>query len=75
MSKKIKNILDVKNAASKLLLKFQTGKITKDVLYAEGATLTIIFNEVMNNACDDDTFCHVKDAAGLLKAIKHFSTI
>ena len=44
MSKEIKNILDVKNAASKLLLKFQTGKITKDVLYAEGATLTIIFN-------------------------------
>lgn len=75
MTNKIKNILDVKNAASKLLLNFQTGKITKNDLYAEGATLTIIFNEIMNNACDDDTYCHVMDAAGLLQAIKHFSTI
>ncbi|EBZ6776871.1 hypothetical protein RU315_004623 [Salmonella enterica] len=75
MTNKIKNILDVKIAASKLLLKFQTGKITKNDLYSEGVTLTIKFNELMDNACDDDTYCHALDAAGLLNAIKHFSTI
>ncbi|HAI3605643.1 TPA: hypothetical protein HJM91_004708 [Escherichia coli] len=71
---KMQNIEDVKNAAHKILAKFQTGKITKDELYAEGCALTIQFNELMDSAASDPTYYLAKDTASLLHVIKHFAT-
>lgn len=71
---KIKKIADVKKSAHALIAKFQMGQITKDELYTSGVELTLIFNDLMDNAVSDPSYSEAKDTASLLNVIKHFST-
>ena len=48
--------------------------MSKNVLYAEGFTLTMHFNEAMNNASDDPAFSEIKNTAIALQLIKHLAT-
>ncbi|EHC1632044.1 hypothetical protein JTZ45_002507 [Escherichia coli] len=70
----MKTITEIKNEAQELLFKFKQGQISKNVLYAEGFTLTMHFNEAMNNASDDPAFFEIKNTAIALQLIKHLAT-
>ncbi|HHI5813746.1 TPA: hypothetical protein ACP6IZ_004379 [Escherichia coli] len=70
----MKTITEIKNEAQELLFKFKQGQISKNVLYAEGFTLTMHFNEAMNNANDDPAFSEIKNTAIALQLIKHLAT-
>ena len=75
----MKNFTDVMNAAHKLLAKFQTGKINKDELYAEGVEITrelrrlsskLTFEERQAAATDSEVLAIID----LIAVIKHFAT-
>lgn len=70
----MKTFTDIKAAASKLLAQYQTGKIDKDTLYAEGAALTIQFNELAGLFVDAGIEPDAEDAADFLKLIRDFAT-
>lgn len=70
--KTINTINDIRDAASAVIFKFQTGKISRDDLYQEGVNLTDKFNQLVSRGEGDQS--EAENTAGLLGLIKHFST-
>ena len=75
----MKTYTDVMNAAHKLLAKFQTGKINRDELYAEGVEITRHFQALTAELTFEErqaaaTDTEVQAIVDLLTAIKHFAT-
>lgn len=46
--KKLTTVTEIKDATSKAIFHFQTGKIDKINLYAAGVELTLRFNEIVD---------------------------
>lgn len=72
MMKTINTINDIRDAASAVIFKFQTGNISRDDLYQEGVNLTDKFNQLVSRGEGDQS--EAEKTAGLLGLIKHFST-
>ncbi|UFT95010.1 hypothetical protein [Pectobacterium carotovorum] len=66
------NFSDIKQSAHKLLLKYQSGNVSRDDLYSQGAELTLKFNSLVDRYSLN--FPHADDAAKLLYAVRHLST-
>ncbi|NIF24049.1 hypothetical protein [Candidatus Pantoea multigeneris] len=65
---------EMKAAASGLLTKFQTGKLSRDELYAQGSELTHRYNALVQAAGPDCNSQDADDTADLLFALRHFAT-
>ncbi|MGR6773639.1 hypothetical protein ACU36R_18735 [Pectobacterium brasiliense] len=66
------NFSDIKQSAHKLLLKYQSGNVSRDNLYSQGVELTLKFNSLVDRYSLN--FPHADDAAKLLYAVRHLST-
>ncbi|EIM6472259.1 hypothetical protein LNS37_004513 [Salmonella enterica] len=72
--KKLTTVTEIKDAASKAIFHFQTGKINKINLYAAGVELTLRFNEIVDEQKDKLEHNEAQEAADFLHVIKHMST-
>lgn len=70
--KTINTINDIRDTASAVIFKFQTGRISRDDLYQEGVNLTDKFNQLVSLGEGDQR--EAEKTADLLRLIKHFST-
>ncbi|EKY9814919.1 hypothetical protein RD279_004738 [Salmonella enterica] len=72
--KTLTTVTEIKDAASKAILHFQTGKINKDELYTVGVDLTLRFNKIVDEQKEKLEDNEAQEAADFLHAIKHMST-
>ncbi|HFW5273041.1 TPA: hypothetical protein ACIBWY_004169 [Salmonella enterica subsp. enterica serovar Bullbay] len=72
--KKLTTVTEIKDAASKAIFHFQTGKIDKINLYKTGVELTLRFNEIVDEQKDLQEDNEAQEAADFLYVIKHMST-
>ncbi|EAN2613844.1 hypothetical protein HX37_16640 [Salmonella enterica] len=72
--KRLTTVKEIKDAASKAIFHFQTGKIDKINLYKTGVELTLRFNEIVDEQKDLQEDNEAQEAADFLNVIKHMST-
>lgn len=72
--KKLTTVTEIKDAASKTIFHFQTGKINKLDLYEAGVELTLRFNEIVDEQKDKLEHSEAQETADFLHVIKHMST-